>query len=115
MNGTTDKAKHRSRFGVGMKKKVTKFVENQNGAVLIKFVIFLPVLIGMASMAVDVTRLAIVKNELQNAADAGALAAARFLYNNSGTSVNTGANQIGHDAATANNSRSRPSSWRWRC
>jgi Flp pilus assembly protein TadG len=87
-----------------MKKRRLSLSLNQKGAVLIKFVLFLPVLIGMAAMSIDVVRLAVAKNELQNAADAGALAAARFLYNNSGTAVNTGANQIGYDAATANRS-----------
>jgi Flp pilus assembly protein TadG len=88
-----------------MKKKLFSIIGDQKGAVLIWFVLFLPILIGMVAMAVDVSRLAVAKNELQNAADAGALAAARFLYNDPGTSVNTGANQIGYDAATANKSQ----------
>jgi len=44
----------------------------------------------------------VVRNELQNAADAGALAGARFLYNDEGTAVNTGANAIAWNAAKAN-------------
>jgi hypothetical protein len=67
----------------------------------------------MVAMAFDVARIAVAKNELQNAADAGALAAARFLYNDSGTSVNTGANQIGYDAATANESQNLPVEVNW--
>jgi len=35
-----------------------------------------------------------VRNELQNAADAGALAGTRVLYDDNGTSVNAGANQV---------------------
>lgn len=96
-----------------MKKRRSNQLKNQTGAVLIKFVLFLPILIGMAAMAVDVVRIAVAKNELQNAADAGALAAARFLYNNSGTSVNVGANQIGYDAATANESQNLPVEVNW--
>ncbi len=55
-------------------------------------------------MAVDITHLYAVKNELQNAADAGALAGAQVLYNNLGTSINTGANDMAGQIATANKS-----------
>ena len=96
-----------------MKKKRLQYLKNQTGAVLIKFVLFLPVLIGMAALSVDVVRIAVAKNELQNAADAGALAAARFLYNDSGTAVNAGANQIGYDAATVNKSQNQPVEVNW--
>jgi hypothetical protein len=44
-----------------------------------------------------------VRSELQNAADAGCLAAARFLYHEDGP-VNEGANQIAYDAALVNKS-----------
>ena len=40
---------------------------------MIWFVLFLPILVGMVALAFDVVRLAVAKNELQNAADAGAL------------------------------------------
>ncbi|MDW7711807.1 MAG: TadG family pilus assembly protein [Deferrisomatales bacterium] len=75
----------------------------EKGAVLVLVAILLVVFIGMAALAVDLGYLYVVRNELQNAADAGALAGARFLYNEEGTSVNPGANQIAFDAATANN------------
>ena len=88
-----------------MEKIKMSVLKNQNGAVLIWFVLFLPILIGMVAMAFDVARLAVAKNELQNAADSGALAAASSLYIKvEPYSVNTGANQIGYDAATANKS-----------
>ena len=58
----------------------------------------------LAALAIDLGHLYVVRNELRNAADAGSLAGARFLYNDDGTVVNTGANQIAYDAATANNS-----------
>jgi Flp pilus assembly protein TadG len=96
-----------------MNKRITYHMMNQTGAVLIKFVLFLPVLIGMVALAFDVAQIAVAKNELQNAADAGALAAARFLYNDLGTEVNTGANQIGYDAATANKSQNTPVEVNW--
>jgi hypothetical protein len=62
------------------------------------------VLIGFAALAIDIGHLFVVRNELKNAADAGALAATRVLYNESGTAVNPDANQVGYDAATANRS-----------
>ena len=43
-----------------------------------------------------------MRNELQNASDAGALAGARVLYNEDGTEVNEGANATAYDAAVAN-------------
>ncbi len=52
-------------------------------------------------------------SELHNAADAGALTGARFLYNDDGTSVNAGANQIALDAAFANLSEQVPVEVNW--
>ncbi|MGD8530160.1 MAG: TadG family pilus assembly protein, partial [Syntrophobacterales bacterium] len=71
-------------------------------AIVVALVMF--VLLGFAAMAIDIGHLFVARNELQNAADAAALAGARFLYNDDGTAVNTGANQIAYDAATANRS-----------
>jgi hypothetical protein len=80
------------------------------------------VLIGCAALAIDLTHLYVARNELQNAADAGALAGARFLFVNDGTYVSTSAinasgfvsvetgetlpsaNQMAYDGATANKS-----------
>jgi hypothetical protein len=77
---------------------------NQRGAIVIITAISLVVLVGFVALAIDVSELIVVRNQLQNAADAGALAGARFLYHDDGTglSVNVGANQIAYDAATAN-------------
>ena len=55
--------------------------------------ILLFVFLGIAALAIDVSHLYVVRNELQNAADAGALAGDRFLYNEDGTMVNSGANK----------------------
>ncbi len=85
----------------------------QQGSSLIVVACALFILLALASVALDMGHLYIVKNELQNAADAGALAGARSLYNEEGTAVNEGANQIGYDAATANRSDKIPVDVNW--
>lgn len=75
----------------------------QRGMAAIMVAIILVVLIGFAALAVDVFHLFVARNELQNAADAGALAGARVLYKADGT-VNEGANQVAYEAAIANKS-----------
>lgn len=52
---------------------------NQRGAVLLIVAVSLIVLIGMAALAVDVGYVAVTRNELQNVADAAALAATRQI------------------------------------
>ena len=61
-------------------------------------------IIALSALAVDIGHLVVTKNELQNAADAGALAGARYLYNDDGTLVDVGCNAIGMAGATANKS-----------
>jgi hypothetical protein len=78
--------------------------KKEKGAVLVVVAILLVVFIGITALAVDLSHLYVVRNELQNAADAGALAGARVLY--AGNAVNEGANQVGYDAATANSALS---------
>ncbi|WP_321931150.1 pilus assembly protein TadG-related protein [Paraburkholderia guartelaensis] len=51
----------------------------QRGSVSVMVAVFLVVLLGCAALAIDVARWVIVRNELQNAADAAALAGARQL------------------------------------
>ena len=75
---------------------------DQRGVTIILVALLMFVFLGIAALAIDLSHLYVVSNELQNAADAGALAGARFLYNDYGTEVNVGANQIAYDAATAN-------------
>lgn len=53
---------------------INKPPRGQRGVVLIWFALFLPVLIGFIALAVDVSRLYLIRVELQNAADAAALA-----------------------------------------
>jgi Flp pilus assembly protein TadG len=52
---------------------------NQRGAVIIWLTLFLLVLIGFGSLSVDVAKLAAARTQLQNAADAAALAGASAL------------------------------------
>jgi hypothetical protein len=58
--------------------------------------------VGFVALAIDVGHLYVARNELQNAADAGALAGAHNLFTEGMTSVNEVANQFGYDAAIAN-------------
>lgn len=59
---------------INVSKKLSR--NGQNGAVAIIVAISLPILIGMAGLALDLGKLYITKTELQNATDACALAAA---------------------------------------
>ena len=52
---------------------------SQNGAALVYVAILLVALLGVTALAVDVGYMMVVRNQLQNAADAAALAAARKL------------------------------------
>jgi Flp pilus assembly protein TadG len=72
------------------------------GAVAIIVGLSIFILIGFGALAVDLGYSMLVKNELQNAADAGALAGARVLYINNGTAVNPNANQVAYDTSTQN-------------
>jgi len=60
--------------------KLLAWGRDESGAVAIITAIVLSVLIGMVALVVDVGHLATVRNELQNAADAAALAGARNFY-----------------------------------
>jgi hypothetical protein len=88
-------------------------LKNQRGISAVFIAVCLVMLIGFVALAIDVGHLAVARNELQNAADAGALAGARYLYNNDGQSINPNANQIGYDAAVANISEQVPVEVNW--
>jgi Flp pilus assembly protein TadG len=77
-------------------------LNDQQGVSAVLIAVCLFMLMAFVALAIDVSHLVVARNELQNAADAGALAGAGDLYTDDGTSVNTNANQIGYDAATAN-------------
>jgi Flp pilus assembly protein TadG len=78
---------------------------NQEGAVAILTGLVLLALVGFAALGIDIANLLVARNELQNAADAGALAGAQVLYNDAGTQVNTNANQTAYDTASSNKSQ----------
>lgn len=61
-------------------KTIPAFSKPQKGAVSVLVALTLPVLIGAGALAVDLAYLHVVRNELQNDADAAALAGARKLY-----------------------------------
>lgn len=56
-----------------------KFLSDQRGASAVLIAIMLVMLIGFAALAVDIGYLYATRNELQNVADAAALAATRKL------------------------------------
>jgi hypothetical protein len=78
-------------------------IDNHNGAaaILMTFIIFIVVCIG--ALVVDLAFLFVASEQLQNSADAGALAGARELYLDEGTQVNEGANLVAHSIAVQNN------------
>lgn len=85
-----------------MKKNITILtLKDQKGVSAIVVAISLSVLIGFAALAIDLGYNHVVKNEVQNATDAGALAGANDLFLPDG-SINTDANSTAYNAATAN-------------
>ncbi|MEJ2098669.1 MAG: pilus assembly protein TadG-related protein [Desulfobacterales bacterium] len=77
-------------------------LNDQHGVSAVIIAICLLILVGFVALAIDVGHLYVAKNELQNAADAGALAGAMNLFTEDMTSINEAANQIAYDAAVAN-------------
>lgn len=55
-------------------------MNKQRGSVSLLTVVILPVMLGLAALAVDLAYFHVVRTELQNDADAAALAGARYLY-----------------------------------
>jgi hypothetical protein len=86
-----------------MNKELLEMFDNENGAVLIMVTFALVALLGFAALAIDITHLTVVKNELQNAGDAGALAGALILFNSDG-SINSGASSEALSATIKNQS-----------
>ncbi len=78
---------------------------DEQGMVAVTVAFLLVGLLCFGALSVDVSSLFMVRNELQNAADAGALAAARSLYLANGQQVDTGANAVGVAAAQANSAQ----------
>lgn len=96
-----------------MKHKTVPIGQCQRGSILVLTGLSIFMLAGFAALAIDSSLLYVSRNELQNAADAGALAGARMLYLNDGTAVNAGANQVAHDAAEANTSQNTAVEVNW--
>ena len=82
--------------------RISTILNNQRGVSAVIIGICLFMLVGFVALAIDVGHLYVVRNELQNAADAGALAGARHLYEEDRFAINENANQIGQQAAMAN-------------
>lgn len=85
-----------------IKRSLIKIMDDQKGAVLVFIAILIMIFLAFVALAIDVGHLYVVKNELQNAADAGALAGAQVLYSNNGQVINVGANVIAGQTAIAN-------------
>jgi len=82
---------------------IIKRLHGQRGGIAIWFALLLPVLLGFAALAVDVTRLNLTRVELQNAADAAALAGARSLSDAGGDPYNwTAATSKAQELAQSN-------------
>jgi len=90
-----------------------KPLKDQRGATVIIVALLILVFTGFAAVAIDIGHLLLVRNELQNAADAGCLAGARFLYGSDGMAVNENSNQLAYQAAIANKSDKAPVDVHW--
>jgi len=90
-----------------------KPIKEQRGVTVIVVALLILVFIGFAALAIDIGHLFVVRNELQNAADAGCLAGARFLYSDDGMAVNENSNQVAYQAAIANKSDQVPVDVHW--
>jgi hypothetical protein len=91
------------------------WIKEERGATFVVVALLIIVLVGVAALAIDTGHLFVVRNELQNAADAGCLAGGRFLYGDDGedVDVNEEANQKAYDAAIVNKSDNTPVEVHW--
>ena len=62
-----------------IRRRLSAFLVDKDGAIAILMAVLFPVLIGFAGLAVDIGHMYVVKSQLKNAADAGALSGARAL------------------------------------
>lgn len=62
--------------------------KKQQGGVLVLFALLLPLFIGVGAYAIDIAYFFLVRNQLQNAADAAALKGARHLYEGASATPN---------------------------
>ena len=90
-------------------KKFKFFTNNERGATVVFVAVTLLMLLMFAALAIDVGHLYAVRNELQDAADAGALAGAGVLFNNvDGTLNREAAITESRQATEANRSGNLP-------
>jgi Flp pilus assembly protein TadG len=92
---------------VAMRYRSKYFRSDDSGSVMLLTAISIVVLLGFAALAIDIGHLYVVKNELQNAADAGANAGARNLapyITTNPVHPNWDSAQSMADSATKNNS-----------
>jgi Flp pilus assembly protein TadG len=87
-----------------MVNKMLKRRRDQKGIAVVLVAGMTVMFLAFAALSIDIAHLYVVQNELQNAADAGALAGGRRLYYPNGSSVNLNANQIAYEAAIENTS-----------
>lgn len=84
-------------------KKIQQISRSEKGAVSVLVALALPMLMGAGALAVDLAYLHVVRNELQNDADAAALAGARKLYANGASTLDwSGAASTAQDAIALN-------------
>lgn len=96
--------------------KITRLLHRERGAVLVLVALLMLVFVGIAALVIDLGHLYVVRNELQNAADSGALAGALALYSDdpvAGVQIQADANQAAYDAATRNSSENLPVEVNW--
>lgn len=78
-------------------------LQEEKGAIAVTAAIILTMLVSCVALAIDIGHLVYTKNELQNAADAGALSGANNLYNDTGTVIQaTLCNQRAEETAKNN-------------
>ncbi|MBS9405261.1 hypothetical protein KG088_16720 [Halomonas sp. TRM85114] len=99
MNMKLSLSNTRSRFGSPRR---------QGGVSMVLLAVSLFMLLGFTALAVDGGNLYVARNELQNAADAGALAGARFLYTNDGSAGNPAYYTYAKEAVEKNYSQNTP-------
>jgi Flp pilus assembly protein TadG len=78
-------------------------LQAERGAVTLLVALMIPVFLGLAALVIDVAYVQVVRNELQNDADAAALAGAKHLHSAaSATPQWSTAEQVASDAVTLN-------------
>jgi len=116
-----------------MEKPMSLFIilpktNNQSGAIAVSTAVMLTMLLGFVVLSIDTGHLVVTKNELRNAADAGALAGAINIYSNDGKVIQTGiiyapdtttviatqgCNEIAYNTAIKNYSDNNPVEVNW--